>query len=78
MTLTDYVTRCALGKEIIVIYEVIEFLRELKSQGANLNRLTTLANMGRITCVNLTETMTQYEKVLERLKSILERIERRK
>ena len=48
MTVTDYLTTCALGKEIVRVDGLNDLLSELKAQGRNLNQLTTLANMGRI------------------------------
>ena len=48
MTVTDYLTTCALGKEIVRVDGLDDLLSELKAQGRNLNQLTTLANMGRI------------------------------
>jgi len=49
MTVTDYLTACALGKEIIRVEGLDAVLSELKAQGRNLNQLTALANMGRLT-----------------------------
>ena len=43
MTVTDYLTTCALGKKIIRVDGLDEALSELKAQGRNLNQLTTLA-----------------------------------
>ena len=48
MTVTDYLTTCALGKEIVRIDGLDDLLSELKAQGRNLNQLTQLANMGRL------------------------------
>ncbi len=48
MTVTDYIITCALGKEIVRVDGLDEILSELKSQGRNLNQLTTLANMGHL------------------------------
>ena len=44
MTVTDYLTTCALGKEIVRVNGLDDLLSELKAQGRNLNQLTTLAN----------------------------------
>ena len=46
MTLTEYVTTCCLGKQIVVIDGLEEVIRQQKGIGRNLNQLTTLANMG--------------------------------
>ena len=52
MTVTDYIVKCALGKNVLPIQNLEPILSELKAQGRNLNQLTKLANMGRITVVN--------------------------
>ena len=49
MTVTDYLTTCALGKDIVRVDGLDDLLSEMKAQGRNLNQLTTLANMGRLT-----------------------------
>ena len=48
-------------------------LTELKAQGRNLNQLTTLANMGRITAVNVQEACALYADIQRSLKTLLER-----
>ena len=53
MSQSDYVVRCCLGRPIVIIEALKEFLSELRAIGNNLNRLVVLANMGRITAVNL-------------------------
>ena len=50
---SDYVIRCCLGKPVVVIDALREFLSELRAIGNNLNRLVVLANMGRVTVVHL-------------------------
>ena len=49
MTITDYIVKSALGKNVRQTDELAPILSELKAQGRNLNQLTKLANMGRIT-----------------------------
>ena len=51
MTVTDYLTTCALGKKIVRVDGLESILAELKAQGRNLNQLTVLATMGRVTVV---------------------------
>ena len=53
LSLTDYVTRCCLGKQITVIEGLDEVVRQQKAIGRNLNQLTVLAHEGRIQLVNL-------------------------
>ena len=73
VSLTQYLTDCAVGKEIVRIEALTEFTKALKAQGNNLNQLTTLANMGRITAVNVQETCALYADIQRSLKTLLER-----
>lgn len=73
MSITDYVTACCLKKQIVVIPDLSDALKELKAQGRNLNRLTTLANMGKINEVNLTFLLEEYAEIQSALQEILER-----
>ena len=73
VSLTKYLTDCAVGKEIIRIDALTEFTKALKAQGNNLNQLTTLANMGRITAVNVQEARALYADIQRSLKTLLER-----
>ena len=71
LSLTDYVTRCCLGKQITVIEGLGEVVRQQKAIGHNLNQLTTLANMGRINSVYLRDLSEEYAKVSSLLSDIL-------
>ena len=71
LSVTDYVTRCCLGKQITVIEGLDEVIRQQKAIGRNLNQLTTLANMGRIKTVYLSEVRDQYAQVSQLLSDIL-------
>ena len=73
LTFTDYVTKACLGKQIFVIDGLCEVLKEQKSIGRNLNQLTTLANMGRVNTVNLTELMERCVKINDTLLGLIER-----
>lgn len=73
VSLTKYLTDCAVGKEIVRIDALSEFTKALKAQGNNLNQLTTLANMGRITAVNVREACVLYADIQRSLKALLER-----
>lgn len=73
MDLTKYLTTCAVGKEIKRIDGINDFISELRQQGTNLNQLTTLSNMGRISAVNLSETYELYLEIQKILKEILEK-----
>ena len=71
MTLTEYVTACCLGKQIVVIDGLEEVIRQQKAIGRNLNQLTTLANMGKVKTVYLNELTGAYAQVSSLLSDIL-------
>ena len=55
MSMSNYVTACCLGRQIVIIEGLKEVLKELKAIGNNLNQLVTLAHMGKVTVINLSE-----------------------
>lgn len=55
LTLTEYITKACLGKQIFVIDGLDEVIHQQKAIGRNLNQITTLCNMGKVTCFNLAE-----------------------
>ena len=65
MTVTDYLTTCALGKKIVRVGGLDDLLSELKAQGRNLNQLTTLANMGRITMLRGDDLIGAYTRLCD-------------
>ena len=73
LTLTEYVTQCALGKQIFVIDGLDEVLRKQKAIGRNLNRLTVLSNMGKISSVNLEQLTEEYASLNKTLTEFLDR-----
>ena len=73
MTFTDYVTKACLGRQIIVIDGLDDVLRQQKAIGRNLNQLTMLCNMGRVSVANLAEMKEQYAEVSAALTELLER-----
>ena len=73
MTVTDFVTRCCLDKQIFVVEGLDEVVRQQKYLGNNLNQLTKIANSGTAEVVSLDEVKAEYVKVTEKLNEILER-----
>ena len=71
LTVTDYLCYSALGKEIVRVDGLDQVLSELKAQGRNLNQLTILANMGRVTVVNGDTLAENYGKIYEQLLELL-------
>ena len=72
MSMSDYVTACCLGKRIIVIDEQKELLRQLKGIGSNINRLTVLANMGKVRVIGLDKTAQELSEVSAALRAVME------
>ena len=72
MSMSDYVTACCLGKRIIVIDEQKELLRQLKGIGSNINRLTVLANMGKVQVIGLEKAAGELSEVSVALRSVME------
>ncbi len=73
MSMSDYVTHCCLGQQVVVIDGLKEVLRELKSISKNLNQLVTLAHMGRVTVINLDSVLQMFSELLSAVQMILER-----
>lgn len=73
LSVTDYVTKCCLGKQIVVIDGLDEIIRQQKSVGNNLNQITVLCNMGRIKAVDLPKLTEEYSKINELLTELLRR-----
>ena len=71
MTVTDYLTTCALGKEIVRINGLDDLLSELKAQGRNLNQLTTLANMERLSVLRGDELIHEYTRLCDTLGALV-------
>ena len=69
---SEYVTRCCLGQQIVVIDGLKEVLQQQRAIGNNLNRLTILANMGRISAVDLERTAQELADISAALRSIQE------
>lgn len=73
MTLTEYITKCSLGKQIFIINGLDEVIRQQKAIGRNLNQLTTLCNMGKVSCTNLQPLTDEYVKLNQTLTELLDR-----
>ena len=71
MTVTDYLTTCALGKEIVRVDGLDDLLSELKAQGRNLHQLTTLANMGRLSVLRGDDLIHEYTRLCDTLGALI-------
>ena len=70
MSQGEYVTRCCLGQQIVIMDGLKEVLQQQRAIGNNLNRLTVLANMGRITTVDMERTAQVFEIIGATLRDI--------
>lgn len=73
LSMSDYVTACCLGKQVVVIDGLKDVLKELKSIGRNLNQLVTLAHMGRVTVIDLESVYQAFSELRDAVRMILER-----
>ncbi len=74
MTVTDYLTTCALGKKIVRVEGLDDLLSELKAQGRNLNQLATLANMRRITVLRGDDLLNEYTRLCDTLSALVREV----
>ena len=74
LTVTDYLCLCGLGKKIVRVDGLDQVLSELKAQGRNLNQLTTLANMGKITVAYGDRLAESYGQISEQLRQLLREV----
>ena len=74
LTVTDYLCLCGLGKKIVQVDGLDQVLSELKAQGRNLNQLTTLANMGKVTVLKGDALAENYGKIYEQLRELLREV----
>ena len=73
LSLTEYITKCGLGKQIFVVDGLDEVIRQQKAIGRNINQLTTLCNMGKVDCVNLQPLIDEHSKLNQTLTELLDR-----
>ena len=73
---SEYVTRCCLGRQIVIMDGLKEVLQQQRAIGNNLNRLTVLANMGRITAADLDRTAQELAAISSTLRDMQERARR--
>lgn len=70
---SDYVIRCCLGRQVVVIDDLKEAAKQLRAIGNNLNQLTALVNMGRVSVTNLDGMAQELAAVSSTLRAVQER-----
>ena len=73
LSMRNYVTACCLGQQIVIIDGLKEVLKELKAIGNNINQLVTLAHMGKVTVINLSEVRQLLADIRTTVREIAER-----
>lgn len=73
MSMSNYVTNCCLGKQIVIIDGLKEVLKELSAIGKNLNQLVVLAHMGKVKVVGLDEVRQLLTEIRDAVRVIAER-----
>ena len=63
LSLSEYLIKQGLDKEIVIVDGLNEVVTELRRIGNNINQLTYLANSGRIYTVDLSEVKQEIRKV---------------
>lgn len=74
LTITEFIVRSCFDKEIIIVNDVRELMKELKAIGRNLNQLTTRANMKQLEVVDLKPTYLQMVEIYTVLEDLLRRV----
>ena len=60
---TDFIVKCCFDKEIIIVNDVRELMKELLSVGNNLTQLTTRAKLMNLEVVDLKPTYMKFSKI---------------
>ncbi|UKI37180.1 MAG: MobC family plasmid mobilization relaxosome protein [Clostridiales bacterium] len=71
--MTEYIIKCAMQKKINVI-DVKPLITEVKRIGSNINRLTLLANMGKINSVYLQDVSAELQNIYAELQKNLQEV----
>ena len=74
MTVSEFVRKAAMDKNVVVLEFSDELMTELRRQGNNLNQLTAMAHMGRVQQINYEPFLEVYNKTWQALSSCLSRV----
>ena len=73
ISITDYIVRCAIGKDVVNYDSLKELTTQVKKLGNNVNQLLILSRQGKISTVNLTATQEELKRIYEQLSETLGR-----
>ena len=72
LSVTAFITNAALGRPIVVIDGLNNFLAEMKAIGRNLNQLTVLGNMGKVQSADLSSIKARLGAVFDAVTALME------
>ena len=74
LSMTDFIVKCCFDKEIIIVNDVRELMKELLSVGNNLTQLTTRAKLMNLEVVDLKPTYMKLVEIYTVLTELLKRV----
>ena len=74
LSITDFIVKSCFDKEIIIVNDVRELMKELHAVGRNLNQLTTRANMKQLEVVDLKPTYMKLVEIYTVLTELMNRV----
>ena len=75
LSISEYLRRCALEKQIVAVNGLDDVARELRAIGNNLNQITRAVNSGYIQEVNLQETEEVLGQLWQSLNSLQQSVQ---
>ena len=75
LSISEYLRRCALEKQIVAVNCLDDVARELRAIGNNLNQITRAVNSGYIQEVNLQETEEVLGQLWQSLNSLQQSVQ---
>ena len=70
LSISEYLRRCAMEKQIVAVNGLDDVARELRAIGNNLNQITRAVNSGYVQAVNLQETEEVLGQLWQSLNSL--------
>ena len=74
LSITDFIVKCCFDKEIIIVNDVRELMKELLSVGNNLTQLTTRAKLMNLEVVDLKATYMKLVEIYTILTELMNRV----
>lgn len=74
LSMTDFIVKCCFDKEIIIVNDVRELMKELLAVGNNLTQLTTRAKLMNLEVVDLKPTYMKLVEIYTILTELMNRV----